>query len=75
MEYIGPCYVIYIYIYIYICISIILCSWTRVSSNGPLTRYVKLRVAYAPGMPGTFSTPLPVSDSDMQHDTCVTHVP
>ena len=24
-------------------------------SNGPLTRYVKLRVAHAPGMPGTFS--------------------
>ena len=23
--------------------------------NGPLTRYVKLRVAHAPGMPGTFS--------------------
>ena len=22
--------------------------------NGPLTRYVKLRVAHAPGMPGTF---------------------
>ena len=26
--------------------------------NGPLTRYVKLRVVYAPGMPGTFSTSL-----------------
>ena len=25
--------------------------------NGPLTRYVKLRVAHAPGMPGTFSPP------------------
>ena len=24
-------------------------------SNGPLTRYVKLQVAHAPGMPGTFS--------------------
>ena len=23
--------------------------------NGALTRYVKLRVAHAPGMPGTFS--------------------
>ena len=23
--------------------------------NGPLTRYVKLQVAHAPGMPGTFS--------------------
>ena len=26
--------------------------------NGPLTRYVKLRVAHAPGMPRTFSPPL-----------------
>ena len=25
--------------------------------NGPLTRYVKLRVVHAPGMPGTFSLP------------------
>ena len=27
------------------------------AGNGPLTRYVKLRVAHAPGMPGTFSPP------------------
>ena len=26
-------------------------------ANGPLTRYAKLRVAHAPGMPGTFSPP------------------
>ena len=25
--------------------------------HGPLTRYIKLRVAHAPGMPGTFSLP------------------
>ena len=25
--------------------------------NGPLARYIKLRVAHAPGMPGTFSPP------------------
>ena len=49
-------------------------------SNGPLARYVKLRVAHAPGMPGTFSChqlqrkPL-VSDPGMHHGTCVTHVP
>ena len=48
--------------------------------HGPLTRYVKLRVAHAPGMPGTFSPhptskkPL-VSDPGMHHGTCVTHVP
>ena len=43
--------------------------------HGPLARYVKLRVAHAPGMPGTFSPPPPVSDPDMHHVTCVTHVP
>ena len=49
--------------------------------HGPLTRYVTLRVAHAPGMPGTFSLtadskgkPL-VSDPGMHHGTCVTHVP
>ena len=43
--------------------------------NGPLTRYVELRVAHAPGMPGTFSPPSQVSDPDMHHGTCVTDVP
>ena len=48
----------------------------RMSSwHGPLARYVKFRVAHAPGMPGTFSPPLRVSDPDMHHGTCVTHVP
>ena len=42
--------------------------------HGPLTRYVKLWVAHAPGMPRTFS-PLRVSDTDMHHGTWVTHVP
>ena len=32
-------------------------------------------VAHAPGMPGTFSSPLQVSDADMHYGTCVTHVP
>ena len=45
------------------------------SSNGPLARYVKLRVAHGPGMPGTFPPPPRVSDTDMHHGTCVTHVP
>ena len=44
------------------------------SSHGPLARYVKLRVAHAPGMPGTFSPPPRVSDPDIRHVTCVTHV-
>ena len=43
--------------------------------DGPLARYVKLRVAHAPGMSGTFYPPLRVSDPDMHHGTCVTHVP
>ena len=45
------------------------------TSHGPLTRYVKLRVAYAPGMPGTFSPPPRFSDPHMHHGTCVTHIP
>ena len=40
--------------------------------HGPLARYVKLRVAHAPGMPGTFSPPWRVSDPDMHHGMCVT---
>ena len=43
-------------------------------TNGPLTRHVKLWVAHAPGMPGTFSLPPRVIDPDMHHDTCVTDV-
>ena len=31
--------------------------------------------AHAPGIPGTFSPPARVSDPDMHHGTCVTHVP
>ena len=48
--------------------------------HGLFTRYVKLQVAHAPGMPGTFSPPpiqrkLLVSDPGMHQGTCVTHVP
>ena len=45
------------------------------SRRGPITRYEKLRVAHAPGMTGTISPPPQVSDPDMHHGTCVTHVP
>ena len=48
---------------------------TRKVCYGPLTRYAKLWVTHAPGMPGTFSPPLRVSDPDMHHGTCFTHVP
>ena len=40
--------------------------------HGPLARYVKLRVAYAPGVSGTFSSSPLVSDPRMHHGTCVT---
>ena len=42
---------------------------------GPLTRYIKLRVVHAPGMPATFSPPPRVSDRDMHYGMRVTHVP
>ena len=42
---------------------------------GSLARYVKLRVVHGPGMPGAFSSPPRVSNPDMHHGTCVTHVP
>ena len=46
-----------------------------ISHHGSLTRYAKLRVAHAAGMPGTFSPPPRVSDPGMHRGTCVTHVP
>ena len=48
---------------------------TRLVRNWPLARFVKLLVAHAPGMPWTFPPPPRVSDPDMHHGTCVTHVP
>ena len=42
---------------------------------GSLARHVKLRVAHAPGMPGTFPPPPRVSDPNMHHGTCMTYVP
>ena len=43
-----------------------------ITGHGPLVRYVKLRVAHAPG---TFFPPPRASDPDMHRGTCVTHVP
>ena len=48
---------------------VLYCIW-----HGPLARYVKLWVAHEPGMPGTFSLPPRVSDPDMHHGKCATHV-
>ena len=39
--------------------------------HGPLTSYANLRVAHAPGIPGTCSPPQRVSDPDMHYGTCV----
>ena len=46
----------------------------RSNFNGPLARYVNLRVVHAPGMPGTFSPSPRVSDPYKHHGTCVAHV-
>ena len=43
--------------------------------NGSLTRYAQVRVAHAPGMPGTFSSSPRVNDPDIHHGTCVIHMP
>ena len=43
--------------------------------HGPLTRYIRLRLAHAPGMPGSFSPTPRVNHPIMHHGTCVTHVP
>ena len=43
--------------------------------HGPLARYATLWVMQALGMLGTFSLLPRVSNPDMHHDTCVTHVP
>ena len=50
-------------------------SLIELGHHWPLIIYVKLRVAHAPGMPGTFSPPPPISDPDMHHGTRVKHVP
>ena len=38
-------------------------DWSSVCTHGPLTRYVKLRVAHAPGMPVTFSPPTTLKET------------
>ena len=65
---------------VYFIVRLFVSFTTQRRQNGPLTRYTKLRVAHAPGMPATFPRhrlqrkPL-VSDPDMHHGTCMTHVP
>ena len=38
-------------------------TYSFILTHGPLTRYVKLLVAHAPGMPGMFSTPLTTKET------------
>ena len=42
--------------------------------RGPLARYAKLRLAHALGLAGTYYPSPRVTNPDMRHDTCVTHV-
>ena len=44
------------------------------ASNGPLIKYVKLRFAHAPGMPGTFSPPLTTKETASWRSRAVMHV-
>ena len=60
-----------------ICVRLL--SWCQSKCHGPLTRYVKLRVAHAPEMAGTFS-PQQTSKETASYPgkhrgTCITHVP
>ena len=55
-------------------LALLMTSCRQAVSHGPLARYIKLQVAHAPGMRGTFSPPPRVSDPDMHHGTCVTHM-
>ena len=83
LKFPAPLAILIVYMCIYSCLpvfQVVHKLWTEsfydaCIVNGPLARYVKLRVAHAPGMPGTFSPPPPVSDPDMHPGTCVTHVP
>ena len=59
----------------YAIISSSLQCGNAILNHGPLTKYAKLWVAHASGMPGKFSPPLRFSGPGMRHGTCVTHVP
>ena len=62
--------------YQFSCHENLCCFKINKSVNVPVTRYVKLRVAHAPGIPGTFFLPITrVNDPDMHRGTCLTHVP
>ena len=54
-------------LYIYTVSQLIPVWLRRLGHHGPLTRYAKLWVAHAPGMPGKYSLPARVSDPNMYH--------
>ena len=76
----GYIYMIHIYVYD-TQIGAWIRNYTRVKPWDVIThpwasyQIRKIAGAHAPGMPGTFSPSPHVSDPDMHHDTCVTHVP
>ena len=53
------------------------CTWVSFLTNNSWAscQIHKIGGAHAPGMPGTCSPSPQVSDPDMHHGTCVTHVP
>ena len=53
------------------------CTVMAMSGSSPWASYKIRKIAgcVGAGMPGTFSPPPRLSDTDMHHDTCVTHVP
>ena len=50
-------------------------SWTNNPVQWASCQIRKIAGTHVPGMPGTFFPPPQVSDPDMHHGTCVTHVP
>ena len=50
-------------------------SYSRNETPWASCQIRKIAGVHAPGMPGTFSPSPQVSDPDMHHGTCVTHVP
>ena len=64
---------VYMYIYMYVHSLYEFCYRSYVQWASCQIR--KIAGAHAPGMPGTFSLSPHVSDPDMHHGTCVTHVP
>ena len=49
-----------------------ICRFLQIVSHGPVAKHIKLQIAHAPGMPGTFSPPPRVSGPDLHNYTCVT---